>query len=168
MNPTYNMGDDTEMLCKDYFPVITSIKHVPRKGPQIHAPNDILEVRRAIIYKRFQNVLPYPEEVIRIDRSKLKQGEDEAILESYTDYGFKHEMTRLYNMGFYLKRQKLMDEYHKTFSHEKEFLANIYKYKCLKECQFMTRILNDGNLDFKRFTKEQVSELKLSELTDLI
>ena len=48
---------------RDYFPVITSVKQ----------EGEIVEIRRAMIYKRFFNTLPYPEEVIRIDRSKVKQ-----------------------------------------------------------------------------------------------
>ncbi len=48
---------------KDYFPVITK---VTQEG-------DIVEIRRAMIFKRFFNTLPYPEEVIKIDRSKITQ-----------------------------------------------------------------------------------------------
>lgn len=118
MNPTYNMGDDTELLHKDYFPVITSIKHLPRRGPQIHAPNDILEIRRAIIFKRFANVFPYAEEVIRIDRSKLKLLHDDVIMESYIDFGFKKESMRLYMIGFLLKRQLLNANSHKLFEQQ--------------------------------------------------
>ena len=65
--------DESELIHKDYFPVITSIKHLPRRGPQIHAPNDILEIRRAFIFKSLWNVFPYPEEVIIINRSKLRR-----------------------------------------------------------------------------------------------
>ena len=104
MAPTYTMSEDFEMLHKDYFPVITSIKHLPRRGPQIHAINDILEIRRAILFKRFNNVFPFPEEVIRIDRSKLKLLPSDVIMESYIDFGFKKESTRLYMMGYMLKR----------------------------------------------------------------
>ena len=46
MAPTYYMGDDLDMLNKDYFPVITSIKH-------LDATNDLIEIRRAIIFRRF-------------------------------------------------------------------------------------------------------------------
>ena len=51
-------------------------------------------------------MFPYAEEVIHIDRSKLKllSVEDDVILESYIDFGYKKEMTRLYNIGFLLKR----------------------------------------------------------------
>ena len=80
MAPTYASGfassavvDESDMIHRDYFPVITSIKHLPRKGPQIHAPNDILEIRRAMMFRNFWNTFPYPEEVIRIDRSKLRR-----------------------------------------------------------------------------------------------
>ena len=115
MNPTYNMGDDSELLHKDYFPVITSIKHLPRRGPQIHAPNDILEIRRAIMFKRFHNVFPYAEEVIRIDRSKLKLKENDVVMESTIDFGFKQELTRLYLIGYYMKRQFLNQDSHAAF-----------------------------------------------------
>ena len=98
------MGDESEMLHKDYFPVITSMKHIPRRGPQIHAPNDILEIRRAILFRKFNNVFPYTEEVIRIDWSKLKLLPNDVIMESYIDFGYKQEMTRLYVLGFMLKR----------------------------------------------------------------
>ena len=109
--PTYNASfalssqvEEYEMVHKAYFPVITSIKHLPRKGPQLHAPNDILEIRRIIIFKGFWNIFPYPEEVIRIDRSKLGRQEHDVILESYIDFGFKKEITRLYTNGFFLRR----------------------------------------------------------------
>ena len=46
MAPTYYMGDDLDMLNKDYFPVITSIKH-------LDATNDLIEIRRAIVFRRF-------------------------------------------------------------------------------------------------------------------
>ena len=117
MNPTYNMSDDSELLYKDYFPVITSVKHQARRGAQIIAPNDILEIRRAIIYKKFLNQFPYPEEVIRIDRSKLKLKEDDVIMESYIDFGFKQEMMRLYRIGYFMRRQMLNPDYHKSFEH---------------------------------------------------
>ena len=42
------------------FPVITSVKQL--------SP-DVIEVRRAVMYHNFYNGEPYPEEVIRIDRS---------------------------------------------------------------------------------------------------
>jgi hypothetical protein len=153
MNPTYNMGDETELLHKDYFPVITSIKHIPRRGPQIHAPNDILEIRRAIIFKRFANTFPYPEEVIRIDRSKLKLLNEDVIMESFIDFGFKKEMMRLYMIGYLLKRQLLNPDCHKLFENQSKsfnFLNNLFNYKCLKECQFMTRIIQNKQLVFFR------------------
>ena len=103
------------MIQKDYFNVITSIKHIPRRGPQIHAPNDILEIRRAIIFKNFWKTFPYPEEVIRIDRSKLRKKEHDVVLESFLDYGFKKETTRIYANGYFLKRMLLDQDSHKAF-----------------------------------------------------
>ena len=58
----HDSRDETaDKLHRDYFPVITKLT----------TSGDILEVRRAIMFKRFFNTQPYPEEVIRIDRSKL-------------------------------------------------------------------------------------------------
>ena len=78
---------------------------MPRRGPQIHAPNDILEIRRAIIFRGFWNTFPYPEEVIRIDRSKLRRKPHDVVMESYIDFGFKKEVSRLYAVGYMLRRQ---------------------------------------------------------------
>ena len=103
------------MVYKAYYPVITSIKHLPRKGPQIHAPNDILEIRRIYIFRNFLNFFPYPEEVIRIDRSKLNRQDHDVILESYIDFGFKMELSRIYSNGYYLKRQLLNFDANKAF-----------------------------------------------------
>jgi hypothetical protein len=62
------------MLQKDYFPVITSVKHLTP---------DLIEIKRAIIYKRFYNNIPYPEETIRIDRGRINKKPEDIILESY-------------------------------------------------------------------------------------
>ena len=53
-----------DLVSKDYFPVITKVTQID---------SDVVEIRRAYIYKRFFNTSPYPEEVIRIDRSKLNK-----------------------------------------------------------------------------------------------
>jgi hypothetical protein len=45
--------------------------------------------------------------VIRIDRSKLRKKEHDVVLESYIDYGFKKEATRIYANGYFLKRMLL-------------------------------------------------------------
>ena len=147
MAPTYQMGDEMEMLHKDYFPVITSMKHIPRRGPQIHAPNDVLEIRRAILFRRFNNVFPYAEEVIRIDRSKLKLLPNDVIMESYIDFGFKQEMTRLYVLGYMLKRQLLDPDATKAFepaNDQYQFFNHLYKYKSLKECAFMSKLIEQS------------------------
>ena len=67
------------------------------------------------MFRRFNNVFPYAEEVIRIDRSKLKLLPSDVIMESYIDFGFKQEMTRLYVLGFMLKRQLLNPDATKAF-----------------------------------------------------
>lgn len=90
----------------DYFPVITSVKHLsPEK----------IELRRAIIYKRFYNSLPYPEEVIRIDRSKINNKPGDIVYESYIDMGFKKELTSLFGVGYLVKNQYIDLESHKAF-----------------------------------------------------
>ena len=146
MSPTYASGfaaggavDESDMLHRDYFPVITSIKHHARKGPQIHAPNDILEIRRAIIFRNFWNTFPYPEEVIRIDRSKLKRQQHDVVLESYIDFGFKKEAARLFMNGFFIKRQLLNPDAHKAFENERimEVFEHVFTYKGIKECQYL-------------------------------
>ena len=75
--------------------MISSVKQIDK---------DVVEIRRQIIYKRFHNSFPYPEEVIRIDRSKVNNKPTDLVLDSYVDFGFKKEMTRLYGVGFLLKR----------------------------------------------------------------
>lgn len=56
------------------------------------------------MFRNFWNFFPYPEEVIRIDRSKVNRQDHDVILESYIDFGFKMELTRIYSNGFYLRR----------------------------------------------------------------
>ena len=83
------------MLQKDYFPVITSVKHITP---------EVIEIKRAIIYKKFFNTQPYPTETIRIDRNKVNSRPQDIVLESYADYGFKKELTRLFGIGYLVKR----------------------------------------------------------------
>jgi hypothetical protein len=47
---------------KDYFPVISSVKQID---------DDVVEIKRSIIYRKFHNSLPYPEETIRINRKSI-------------------------------------------------------------------------------------------------
>ena len=72
--PTYYMGDELDMLNKDYYPVITSIKHSEKS-------KDLIEIRRAIIFRRFKNIYPLTEEVIYIDRSKLQNSKDDIVFQ---------------------------------------------------------------------------------------
>ena len=155
MAPTYSIDrvgnfqgktqvDESEIIHRDYFPVITSIKHIPRRGPQIHAPNDILEIRRAIIFRNLWNIYPYPEEVIRIDRSKLRRKEHDVIFESFVDLGYKKDITRLYSVGYLLRRQMLNNESHKAFelnSGAMLMFNDLFIYKGLKECSYLSKAL---------------------------
>ena len=102
-------GDESKMVHKGYFPVVTSIKKVQDTGKS--GSDDIIEIRRAIIFKNFFNVFPSPEEVIRIDRSKINSetSPNEVVLESYIDYGYKIEQTKLLHKGVFLRQQLLMD-----------------------------------------------------------
>lgn len=57
-----------------------------------------------MIFKRFFNSYPYPVEVIRINRRHVNSKPQDIVLESYVDFGFKKEITRLYGYGYLLKR----------------------------------------------------------------
>lgn len=69
-----------------------------------HENEDVVVIKRSMVYKRFYNSQPYPEEVIRIDRNKIDKQSSDIVLDSYADFGFKKEMTRLYGIGYTLKR----------------------------------------------------------------
>ena len=176
MAPTYASGfsssgfDESDMMHRDYYPVITSIKHIPRKGPQIHAPNDVLEIRRAMIFRNFLNTFPYPEEVIRIDRSKMRRQPHDVVMETYIDFGFKKEVSRLYANGFLLKRQLLNPDAHKAFeiSDSMNILRDIYFYKGIKECQYLSRMLLHGGQKSRKVDMATLSNQKLADLADLI
>ena len=65
------------------YPVITSVKHVTE---------DVIEIKRVIMYHNFHNSIPYPEEIIRIDRSKISKDNNEdkgLIYEQYLDTPLK-------------------------------------------------------------------------------
>ena len=53
--------------------------------------------------------------MIRIDRSKLRKKDHDVVLESFLDYGFKKETTRIYANGYLLKRMLLDQDSHKAF-----------------------------------------------------
>ena len=86
-----------DKIHRDCYPVITGFKNLD---------NNIIEIRRAYIYRKFFNTVPYPEEVIRIDKSKL--GKDtkptDIILESFSDYVFKKESFKMYAIGYVVKK----------------------------------------------------------------
>ena len=99
------------------------------------------------MFRRFNNVFPYAEEVIMIDRSKLRLKPSDVIMESYIDFGFKQEMTRLYVLGFMLKRQLLNPDATKAFEPFKDqyqFFNHLFKYKSLKECSFMSKLIESS------------------------
>lgn len=135
-----------------------------------HPDNDpnVVEIRRQIIYKRFYNAPPYPEEVIRIDRSKINNKPSDIVYESYIDFGFKKELTRLYGVGFLLKRQLLDLDAHKAFATVKnlKLFSDIYMYKNLRECNAIFKLL-EPRLKNKT-SKDHFKELRISELADLI
>ena len=87
--------------------------------------------------------MPYPEEVIRIDRSKINNKPQDVVLESYIDFGFKKELTRLYGYGYMVKRCMLNLEAHPAFKIQKNLilLSDIYMYKNLKECNAIFKLL---------------------------
>jgi hypothetical protein len=68
-----------------------------------------------MIFRKFFNSFPYPEEVIRIDRSKIGNKPSDIIMESYIDYGFKKELLQLYGIGFLTKKLLLNFESNKLF-----------------------------------------------------
>jgi hypothetical protein len=68
-------------------------------------------------------------------------------MESYIDFGFKQEMTRLYVLGFMLKRQLLNPDATKAFepqNNQSQFFNHLFKYKSLKECTFMSKLIESG------------------------
>ncbi len=89
--------------------MVTSVKQVTA---------DIIEIRRAIMYKNFHNSIPYPEEIIRIDRSKISKDNSEdkgLVYEQYFETPFKQDLTRMHSLGVLLKRQYLNTDSHKAF-----------------------------------------------------
>ena len=89
--------------------MVTSVKHINE---------DVIEIKRVIMYHNFHNSIPYPEEIIRIDRSKLSKDNSEdkgLIYEQYLETPLKQDLTRLHSFGLLLKRQHLEVEAHKSF-----------------------------------------------------
>ena len=131
----------TDKLHRDSFPVITGVRNV--------SP-DVVEIRRAILFKRFFNTQPYPEEVIRIDRSKLENGcePSDALLESYTDFVFKKESLTIFSIGYMLKKQLLNIESHPSLMKNKnnlKILHDIYLAKSLKDCNILQRAIETAS-----------------------
>jgi len=125
--------DNREPAPKDYYPVVTSVKQI--------SPDEV-EIRRAIIYKRFYNQKPYPEEVIRVNRKQEKP--QDLVFQSYCDFGFKEELTRLYAYGIMVKQMRLGMEKHAAFKEKKhlQLFSDIYMYKNLLESKTIHRLLD--------------------------
>ena len=117
----------SDKLHRDQYPIITSLQ----------TTGDILEVRRAIIYKRFFNTIPYPEEVIRIDRSKVVPGAkpEDVVMESYVDCHFKIESSKLYSIGVMQRRMLLKSSVCQAFNQEVNLKVfnQIFKAKSVKD-----------------------------------
>ena len=154
----------SDKLHRDQYPIITSIK----------TEGDILEVRRAIIYKRFFNTIPYPEEVIRIDRSKLGPGmkPKDIVMESYVDCNFKRESTKLYAMGLMQRRLLLNPSVCQAFNQEVNLKVfnQIFKAKSVRDFNVHCKTIEQslGASTIKKRDREKVGELKIFELQDLI
>lgn len=67
-----------------------------------------------------------------------------------------------------LKRQLLDMESHKAFTIAKhlQLLSDVYMYKNLKECNAMFKELEPGIRG--KISKDNIKDLRLSELTDLL
>eukprot|EP00347_Sterkiella_histriomuscorum_P018851 403343927 len=144
---------------KDYFPVITSVKHID---------HDTVEVKRSMIYRKFHNSIPYPEETIRINRRNINNKPQDVVLDSFCEFGFKQEMTRLYGVGFMVKRQFINIDSHKAFQTVKnlQLMSDIYMYKNLKECSQIFKVLEPRSKS--KVSKDSLGDLRMAELTDLI
>ena len=90
------------------------------------------------------------------------------MLESYIDFGFKKELTRLYAYGFMVKRQLIDIESHSAFKTIKnmKMMSDIYMYKNLKECHAVFKELEPRSKN--KISMDNFKELRLAELTDLI
>ena len=133
-----------------------------------------MEIRRAIIYKRFYNTLPYPEEVIKIDRSKIGPGAsiNDIVMESYTDYQFKQETLKLFAIGVLQKRSLLTFDQHVAFEQgmNLKVLNEIFLAKSMRDFNMLHKTIELGmnSSSVKKRERTQIGELRLSELTDLI
>ena len=96
------------------------------------------------MFKGFFNTFPHPEEVLIIDRSSFRRKAHDVVLESYIDFGFKKEITRLYAIGYLMRRQLLNPISHKAFEpnhYLNKAFHELYVYKGLKECHHISNQL---------------------------
>ena len=123
------------------------------------------------MYKNFHNSVPYPEEIIRIDRSKISKDstEDKGIVyEQYFETSFKQDLTRLHSFGVLLKRQFLQVESHKSFQSLKsiQMMSNLFMYKSLQQCNQVNQMLREESEEIGE--KVKFGDLRLSEVLELI
>jgi hypothetical protein len=139
--------------------VITSVK-------QVNA--DVVEIKRKMVYKsdatsvKFDKESPN-EETITIDRSKINRRPTDVVMESIANFGFKHQLVRLYGFGYMLKRQLLNKDAHKAFEDERalRLIRDVFMYKNMKECNMMYKILDPHQSRF-RPSKDNLKELSHS------
>ena len=110
-----------------------------------------------------------PEEIIRIDRSKVNRKPQDVVLESITDFGFKQELVRLYAFGYMLKRLVLNPLSHNAFQDDRaqRLVRDVYMYKNMKECNQIYKLIDPHNTKFKA-SKDNLKELSQSQIADLI
>jgi hypothetical protein len=142
---------------KDHTPVITSVKQLD---------NDIIEVKRAQISKGFFNVRPYPEERILIRRG-CKNPSD-IVMQTYSDFGFKKEMTKMFNYGYMIRSQRWnFEKYPKLESPQTlELLNGIHMYKNLEECKNVFKTLDRRWAD--KQSLDNFGELRISDVASLV
>ena len=124
------------------------------------------------MYQNFYNGEPYPEEVIRIDRSLLG-GNEGYVYEQYYETPYKQDLTRLHAQGLLVKRQHLEVEAHKSFQSLKsiQMFSNLFMYKALQECNAVSRMLKGDNLSSEGtapLPKIPFGEVRLSEVLEMI
>ena len=118
--------------------------------------------------------MPYPEEVIKIDRSKIGPGAsiNDIVMESYTDYQFKQETLKLFAIGVLQKRSLLTFDQHVAFEQRMNLkvLNEIFLAKSMRDFNMLHKTIELGmnSSSVKKRERTQIGELRLSELTDLI
>ena len=77
-------------------------------------------------------------------------------------------MTRLFSIGYMLKRQWLDIESHKVFQTVKnlQLMSDIYMYKNLRECNGIFKYLEPRARH--KTSKDNFQELRISDIADLI